>query len=324
MADELYTVLGVPKGSDGNVIKKAYRKLAGKLHPDKNPDNKKVEEHFKKVNHAYDVLGDEKKRKLYDEFGEDGLREGFDPERVRNYRDWSSRQGAAGGAGNRANYPGQSTLDLEDIFGGAGGGQAGGLGDLFGDLMNRSRRTRGPLKGPDLESEVTIDFVSALRGATLELQPQGQAGSPVTVRIPAGAAEGSRVRIAGQGGPSSNGGAKGDLVLTLHVTPHPQFRRDGDDLHLDLPITVAEAYRGAKVKVPTVDGSVSLKVPERTQSGSTLRLRAKGVSKKGRPAGDLYVHFLVHIPTDASPELDKLVDELAQHQPDDPRANIHL
>jgi len=167
--------------------------------------------------------------------------------------------------------------------------------------MNRSRRPRGPLKGPDLESEVTIDFVSALRGATLELQPQGPAGSPVIVRIPAGAAEGSRVRIAGQGGPSSNGGAKGDLVLTLHVTPHPQFSSEGDDLHLDLPLTVAEAYRGAKIKVPTVDGSVSLKVPERTQSGSILRLRGKGVNKKGRPPGDLYVHFLVQIPTDASP-----------------------
>jgi curved DNA-binding protein len=329
MADDLYSVLGVSKGSDANAIKKAYRKLAGKLHPDKNPGNGKAEEHFKKVNHAYDVLGDEKKRKLYDEFGEEGLREGFDPERVRNYRDWSSRQGgsgggAGGGPSSRA-YPGQSTVDLEDLFsGGGGGGQAGGFGDLFGDLMNRSRRQRGPVKGPDLESEVTIDFVSALRGATLELQTQGQPGSPVTVRIPTGAADGSRVRIAGQGGASPNGGSKGDLVLTLHVTPHPQFRRDGDDLHLDLPLTVAEAYHGARVKVPTVDGSVSLKVPERTQSGSTLRLRGKGVSKKGRPAGDLYVHFLVQIPTDASPEVGKLVDELALHQPGDPRADIRL
>jgi curved DNA-binding protein len=324
MADDLYSVLGVPKGTDANAIKKAYRKLAGKLHPDKNPGNSKAEEHFKKVNHAYDVLGDEKKRKLYDEFGEDGLREGFDPERVRNYRDWSSRQGGGGGGGgNRASYPGQGTVDLEDLFAG-GGGQAAGFGDLFGDLMNRSRRQRGPAKGPDLESEVTIDFVSALRGATLELQPQGQVGAPVTVRIPAGADEGSRVRIAGQGAPSPNGGAKGDLVLTLHVTPHPQFRRDGEDLHLDLPLTLAEAYHGAKVKVPTVDGSVSLKVPEHTQSGSKLRLRGKGVSKKGRPPGDLYVHFLVQIPTDASPEVGKLVDELAQHQPDDPRADIHL
>jgi curved DNA-binding protein len=324
MADDLYSVLGVAKTAEADAIKKAYRKLAGKLHPDKNPGNKKAEDTFKKVNHAYEVLGDAKKRKLYDEFGEDGLREGFDPERVRNYRDWSSRQGAGGGRGGSGGYSGGQTVDLEDLFGQAGSGQVGGFGDLFGDMMNRSRRQRGPVKGPDLESEVTIDFASALRGATLELHPQGAVGSPVTVRTPPGADEGNRVRIHGQGGPSPNGGAKGDLVLTIHVTPHPHFRREGDDLHLDLPLTVSEAYHGARIPVPTVDGSVTLKVPEHTQSGGKLRLRGKGVAKKGRPAGDLYVHFLVQIPTDASPEVGKLVDELAKHQPDDPRADIHL
>jgi len=323
MADDLYSVLGVAKSAEADAIKKAYRKLAGKLHPDKNPGNKKAEEHFKKVNHAYDVLGDAKKRKLYDEFGEEGLREGFDPERVRNYRDWSSRQGP-GGQGGRGGFQGGQTVDIEDLFGQAGSGQAGGFGDLFGDIMSRSRRQRGPVKGPDLGSEVTIDFASALRGATLELRPQGPVGSPVTVRIPAGADEGSRVRIPGQGGASPNGGAKGDLVLTIHVTPHPHFRREGDDLHLDLPLTVGEAYHGARIKVPTTDGSVTLKVPERTQSGGKLRLRGKGVSKKGRPDGDLYVHFLVQIPTDGSPEVGKLVDELAKHQTDDPRADIQL
>jgi curved DNA-binding protein len=325
MADDLYSVLGVSKGANADAVKKAYRKLAGKLHPDKNPGNKKAEEHFKKVNHAYDVLGDEKKRKLYDEFGEDGLREGFDPERVRNYRQWQSGQGRGGPRAGGGFPGGGQTVDLEDLFGGGGGaGQAGGFGDLFGDIMNRSRRQRGPVKGPDLESEVTIDFASAIRGATLELHPQGQAESAVTVRIPAGADEGSRVRIPGQGGASSNGGAKGDLLLTVHVTPHPHFRREGDDLHLDLPLTLGEAYHGARIKVPTVDGSVNLKVPEHTQSGGVLRLRGKGVSKKGRPAGDLYVHFLVRIPTEATPEVAKLVDELAQHQLEDPRADIRL
>jgi curved DNA-binding protein len=321
MADDLYAVLGVAKNADAEAVKKAYRKLAGKLHPDKNPGNKKAEETFKKVNHAYDVLGDAKKRKLYDEFGEDGLREGFDPERVRNYRDWSSRQGR-GGQGYAS---GGQTVDLEELFGQAGnGGGVGNFGDIFGDMMNRGRRQRGPVKGPDLESEVTIDFVSALRGATLELHPQGTVGAPVTVRIPAGADEGSRVRIPGQGGASPNGGPKGDLVLTIHVTPHPHFRRDGDDLHLDLPLTLGEAYHGARIKVPTADGAVTLKVPERTQSGGVLRLRGKGVSKKGRPDGDLYVHFLVQIPTDADPAVTKLIDELAKHQPADPRADIRL
>jgi curved DNA-binding protein len=323
MADDLYAVLGVPKNAEADVIKKAFRKLAGQLHPDKNPGNKKAEERFKQVNHAYDVLGDAKKRKLYDEFGEEGLREGFDPERVRAYRDWSSRQGRGGAAASGSyGYPGQ-TVDLEDLFGGGGAAASGGFGDLFGDLIGRARRQRGPAKGPDLESEITIDFGSAVRGATLELRPQGHASAPVTVRIPAGASEGSRVRIPGQGGPSPSGGQRGDLVLTIHVTPHSHFRREGDDLHLDLPVTIAEAYRGAKVKVPTVDGSVTLKVPERTQSGSVVRLRGKGVARKGRAAGDLYVHFQVQIPTDGG-EVAQLIDQLAKYQPEDPRRDIRF
>lgn len=320
MADDLYAVLGVPKNADADAVKKAYRKLAAQLHPDKNPGNKKAEERFKRVNHAYEVLSDPKKRRLYDEFGEEGLREGFDAERVRAYRDWASRQARAGGGGGAGGFPGQ-TVDLEDLFGGAGGG---GIGDLFGDLMGRARRQRGPMKGPDLESEITIDFASAVRGTALELRPQGHASAPVTVRIPPGASDGSRVRIPGQGGPSPSGGPRGDLVLTIHVTPHPYFRREGDDLHLDLPVTVAEAYHGAKVKVPTVDGSVTLKVPERTQSGSVVRLRGKGVAKKGRAPGDLYVHFLVHIPKDGGAEVAQLIDRLAQFQEADPRQDIRL
>jgi curved DNA-binding protein len=326
MAEDLYAVLGVSKGADAEGIKKAYRKLAAQLHPDKNPGNAKAEERFKRVNHAYDVLGDEKKRKLYDEFGEEGLREGFDPDRVRAYREWTARQARGQGMPGGGVYGGH-TVDLEDLFSGGaggGGGGVGGFGDLFGDFMQRGRRRGGPVKGPDLESEITIDFASAVRGATLELRPQGQSSTPVTVRIPAGADEGSRVRIPGQGGPSGNGGPRGDLVLTIHVTPHPHYRREGDDLHLDLPLTVAEAYRGAKVKVPTVDGSVSLKVPEHTQSGSVVRLKGKGVAKKGRAAGDLYVHFQVRLPTEGGKELDQLVEKMAEFQTGDPREDIRF
>jgi curved DNA-binding protein len=321
-AEDLYAVLGVPKTAETSTLKKAYRKLAGELHPDKNPGNDKAEARFKQVNHAYDVLGDAKKRKLYDEFGEEGLREGFDAERTRAYRGWASRQ-PPGGA-RRDGFGGAQTFDPEDLFGGGGGAGNAGFGDLFGDFMGRSRRQRGPQKGPDLESEITIDFASAVQGATLELRPQGHAGTPVTVRIPPGASEGSRVRIAGQGGPSSNGGARGDLVLTVHVTPHPYFRREGDDLHLDLPITIAEAYEGAKVRVPTVEASVTMKVPEGAQSGQVVRLRGKGVARKGRPAGDLYVHFLIHIPTARGEEVAKLVEELSKFQGDDLRSEIHL
>ncbi len=318
-AEDLYALLGVPKTADADALKKAYRKLAGQLHPDKNPGNKTAEARFKQVNHAYDVLGDAEKRKLYDEFGEEGLREGFDAERARAYRGWAARQPAGGGRDGYSVPPG---FDPEDLFGGAGGGA--NFGDLFGDLMGRSRRQRGPAKGPDLESEITIDFASAVKGATLELRPQGRAGTPVTVRIPAGASEGSRVRIPGQGGPSPNRGPRGDLVLTVHVTPHPHFRREGDDLHLDLPITLAEAHRGGKVRVPTPEASVNLKVAEGTQSGQVVRLRGKGVARKGRPAGDLYVHFLIQIPTAQTEEVSKLVDELAKFQGEDPRTDIQL
>jgi curved DNA-binding protein len=315
MAEDLYAILGVPRNAEADAIKKTYRKLAGKLHPDKNPGNAGVEARFKQVNHAYEVLGDAKKRQLYDEFGEDGLRDGFDPERVRAYKDWSARQGRnPGGAGSRP-------VDLEDLFGGA---SSGGVSDLFGDLMGRARRPRGPSKGPDLESEVTIDFASAVRGATLELQTQDAAGASVTVRIPPGANEGSRVRIPQQGGASSNGGPRGDLVLLVHVTPHPHFKREGDDVHLDLPITIAEAYRGAKVRVPTLEGAVTLKVPPGSQSGQTVRLRGKGVARKGHPAGDLYVRFMIQIPTGENSEVAALVDGLAGFQSEDPRAHIQL
>jgi curved DNA-binding protein len=320
MAEDLYAVLGVPKNAEADAIKKAYRKLASQLHPDKNPGNKAAEARFKQATHAYEVLSDGKKRRVYDEFGEEGLREGFDPERMRAYRQWASRQGRGGAAEGPGGFQGQA-VDLEDLFGGAGGG-GGGFGDLFGDLMGRARRPRGPTKGADLESEVTIDFASALHGATLELHPQGEGSNPVTVRIPAGAHDGSRVRIAGQGGPSPNGGPRGDLVLTLHVTPHPHFRRERDDLHLDLPITIPEAYHGAKVRVPTVEGTVSLKVPERTQSGHVVRLRGKGVARKGRAPGDLYVHFLIQIPQEGGSDVAKLVDALGQYQTDDARRDI--
>jgi curved DNA-binding protein len=314
MADDLYSVLGVARGVDAAALKKAYRKLAKDLHPDKNPGKPQIEARFKTVNHAFEVLNDPKKRAIYDEFGEEGLREGFDPERVRQYRRWSSQGGAGGGGGGNGN--------LEDMFGGAQAGGAG-IGDMFGEIFSRPRRSRWPTKAADLESEVTIDFASALRGATLQITPNS-GGTPVTVRIPAGAAEGSRVRIAGQGASSPHHATRGDLLLVIHVVPHPYFRREGDDLHIDLPITVAEAYRGAKVRVPTIDGAVTLKVPERTQSGSVLRVRGKGVARKGREPGDIFVHFEIRIPTENTPDIDHAIEVLAAAQPGDPRAGIEL
>ncbi|MBX3206993.1 MAG: J domain-containing protein [Labilithrix sp.] len=319
MADDFYSVLGVPKDAGADAIKKAYRKLARDLHPDKNPGNKDAETRFKAVNRAYETLHDPKKRGLYDEFGEEALREGFDADKARAYRQWQS-QGGNGFRGGAGGFGGGRTVNLEDLFGGAyTRGAEGDLGDLFG------RRRRGPMKGQDLEQEITVDFETAVRGTTLQLRRPDSAET-VTVRIPPGADEGSRVRIPGQGGQSPNGGPSGDLVLVIHVRPHPLFKREGDDLHLEVPIRVSEAVRGTKVKVPTFEGAVSVKVPPSTQSGTVLRVRGKGVSRKGRPQGDLYIRFMVHVPQPRSDrdaaELDRVVDELARLE--DPNLRQHL
>jgi len=307
MADDFYSVLGVSKSSDADAIKKAYRKLARDLHPDKNPGNKEAEARFKAVNRAYETLHDPKKRALYDEFGEDALREGFDPDKVRAYKNW---QASGGNGGFGGGFGGARQVNIEDLFGGGVSGFDGDLGELFG----RTRR-RGPMKGQDVEQELTIDFESAVRGTTLQLRSAD--GETVGVRIPPGADEGSRVRIAGQGGPSPNGGPRGDLVLLIHVRPHAFFKREGDDLTIEVPIRLSEAVKGGKVKVPTFDGPVSVKVPPGTQSGTMLRVRGKGVSRKGRTPGDLYVRFMVHVPTanaaDAA-RVHQLVDELARYE----------
>lgn len=326
MATDFYAVLGVPKDADAATIKKSYRKLARDLHPDKNPGNKAMESRFKDVNRAYEVVGDDTKRKLYDEFGEDALREGFDPEKQRAYAQWQSRA-ANGGGGFRGGGGGfgGGAVNLEDLFSGAvpGGSAGGGEGDPFADLFGRASRRRGPVRGRDHEQELTVDFVSAVRGTSLQLR-NPSAPEPVTVRIPPGAAEGSRVRIKGQGAASPNGGPSGDLILVIHVEPHPLFTRDGDDLTVEVAITASEAIKGAKVKVPTFDGDVHVKVPPGTQSGTKLRVRGKGVVRKGRDPGDLYVRFMVHVPTGSDEKLLELADELAKFEHGDVRANLHI
>lgn len=314
MARDFYQELGVSKDSDATAIKKAYRKLASELHPDKNPGNAAAEQRFKAVNRAYDVLGDAKKRALYDEFGEDGLREGFDPAQARAYKQWG---GARAGGG----FPGG--VQVEDIFGGSV--QGGGIGDLFGDLFGRhSRASRRTTKGADLEAETTIDFVAAIRGTELQLSPRGKGEKAVTVRIPPGASEGSRVRVPGHGAASHTGGPPGDLVIVLHVRTHPHFRREDDDLHVDVPITVNEAYFGAKIRVPTPEGPVTLTVPEGTQSGHTLRLKGRGVARKSKKAGDLYVHVQVHVPEGRDEATKAAIESLKSLEPASLRDKLHF
>ena len=298
MAADFYKELGVSKTASQEEIKKAYRKLAGKLHPDKNPGDEKAEARFKAVNRAYGALSDPKTRALYDEFGEDALREGFDAEAARAYK-----RAAAGGG--RVRF-GREGAGFEDVF---AGGSGGGFGDLFSELFGGGRgRRAGPMKGSDVASEVTVDFLSAIQGASLKLRVQ-DGGDEVTVRVPAGADDGDRVRVPGHGAPGMNGGPAGDLLLTIRVRSHPVFERDGLDLYLDLPITPVEAYRGAKVRVPTPEGDVSLTVPAHAQSGQVVRLKGRGV-KRGKKQGDLYVRFLVRLPSKSSKEIEKAIETL--------------
>jgi curved DNA-binding protein len=315
MARDLYSVLGVSRDADEETIKKAFRKLAMKYHPDKNP-GKANEQKFKEINQAHEVLSDKKKRALYDEFGEESLSQNFDAERARAFRRYAGARAGGGGRAAPGGPGGPGGFDVQEIFGGAGAG-AGDFGDILGDLFGRTRgggggARRGPpvsARGNDIEQDLTIDFVSAVNGTTLQLQRPDDP-QPVTVRVPPGAHEGSRLRIRGQGGSGVSGGPAGDLLLHIHVTPHPFFKREGDDLHLDVPITVGEAYRGDKVRIPTPDGEVTLKVPPRTQTGQVMRLRGKGVARKGKETGDLYVRFLVHVPTVDDPEVAKAVEVL--------------
>jgi curved DNA-binding protein len=300
MPRDLYSVLGVARDAEEDAVKKAFRKLAMKYHPDKSP-GKDNEARFKEINQAYEVLSDKKRRALYDEFGEQSLAQGFDEERARLMRQFGQQR-----ARGRGGAPGGG-VDVSEIF-----GQGGDLGDLFGDLFGGrrgpgARAARG--KGQDTEAEVTIDFVAAVRGTELSLKSEG-GGEPVTVRIPPGVADGNRLRIAGHGGRGLGGAPPGDLLLTIHVRPHPLFEREGDDLYLDVPITIGEAYRGDKVRIPTPDGEVTLKIPAHTQTGQVTRLRGKGVARKGKEPGDLYVKFLVHVPTVDDPEVAKAVEML--------------
>jgi curved DNA-binding protein len=317
-AADFYQELGVSRSASKDEIKKAYRKLAAKHHPDRNPGDNKAEERFKAINRAHSVLSDGKKRALYDEFGEVGLREGFNADNARAYKRYQQSGGMGGGRGGGGFAEG---VNLEDLFGGAVRG-GGGIGDMFGEVFGGRARRRGPQRGSDIVGQVTVDFVSAIEGSSVKLQIQDGA-EEVTVRIPPGAGPGDKVRVPGHGAPGHNGGPPGDLLLTIDITPHPFFRREDLDLYVDLPLTPGEAYRGSKVKVPTVDGSVTLTVPQGAQSGQVLRLKGKGVKRKNKQ-GDLFVRFLIKLPSaqsDAVRDAVKVLDEAIEG---DLRAEIKL
>jgi DnaJ-class molecular chaperone len=277
MAESLYDTLGVSKTSTADEIRKAYRKLARKHHPDVNPGDKKAEEKFKTISTAYDVLSDDKKRKAYDEFGDDSLQAGFDPDKAREYAKWQNTRQR-----QRASPFGEGPVEFD-------------FSDLFG-------RARGPTRGHDLHATVELELRQVIDGSEMSADIPGH--GTVRVRIPPGADSGDRIRVPGKGAVGARGGPPGDLVIETVVRPHPFVRREGLDLHLTLPVTLDEAYNGASVDVPTFDGSVVVKIPARSQNHTKLRVKGKGIPRK-ETRGNLIVELDVRMP-------DKADDALAE------------
>jgi molecular chaperone DnaJ len=393
---DYYGVLGVKKSASAEEIRKAFRKLARKHHPDVNPD-KGAEEKFKQLQEAHDVLSDPKKRKIYDQLG--FYSDNIDPAAAEAYARGGGGPGAGGFGGMRGRR-GQAQ-DVPFDFGGfdfsgmgeEGAGRKGGsFRDIFSSLfggggVRSADAAAGPEPGSDLEYQVQVGFWQAIRGAVLRLniarrdacatcrgrgyheaagtcpQCQGsgqvtqtaqamrfnlqcprcrgtgrnlsacaacggegvvQRAEPLEVRIKAGTRDGQRIRLAGKGNAGTGGGAPGDLYIIVRAGEHPLFRREGDDIHLTVPVSATEAALGAKIEVPTIDGRTLLRIPPGTQSGQKLRLREKGVPSATREGtrGDQIVEVKVVVPQVRDERSKELLRELAKLNPEDPRAEL--
>jgi len=377
MSENFYEILGVKNSASQDEIKKAYRKLARKWHPDINPGNKEAEQKFKEISRANECLGKEKKRKLYDEFGEEGLQAGFDEEKARQYRQWSDFQQGERASGGQEFGRYQS---YEDMF-----------GDLFDFRTGKGGfRATAPSRGRDIEHDMTIDLISALKSFETDLtmekikvcpgckgsgtdpnstitkcemcggsgrlnvaegplqftkpcpkcrghgetgrtcsQCRGRGQVPgrekIRVTIPQGVKDGSKVRVAGKGEPNFDGGQPGDLYLIIHIRPHPLLSREGDNLYMEVPVTIREAMAGGTITIPTIEGQVNLKIPPQSQSGQTLKLKGKGaINLKTKQRGDLMVKIVVKVPKTVDREILKAVEKMDKLYQVDLRKEIKL
>jgi molecular chaperone DnaJ len=294
---DFYKILGVTKDVSDAELKKVYRKLARQFHPDSNPDNAKAEAKFKEISEAYSVLSDKDQRAEYDQMRAMGSGPRF-----------TGGQGFPGGGGQ--GYPG-GAAGFEDVFSNlfGGGGGFGGFG--------------GPQRGQDLTHRATIDFIDSIKGTTLKLN--FDRGGAVQVKIPAGIQDGQKVKVRGKGSPSPNGGEAGDLLVSVHVKPHPVFVRDGNNLRVSVPVTFVEASLGATIQVPTLGGEpVKLKVSPGTPNGRVLRVKGKGVeSSKG--TGDLMATVEIAVPSHLSDKAKKKLEEFNELVPqENPREDLLL
>lgn len=299
MEKDFYKVLGVDQKASKDEVKRAYRKLAQKYHPDANKGDAKAEQRFKEISEAHSVLSNDEKRREYDQmraFVEAG-----------GQRFYGFRPG--GGQGNvRINVE-----DLEDLFGGGGGG---GTGSIFEDLFGFGSRSR-QRQGRDVETEATLTFEEAVSGTTVQLNTGAK------VRIPAGVGDGARIRVPGKGEPAQGSGAPGDLYVIVHVAPHEIFSlgKNGD-LVVTVPLTIAEAALGTQAQVPALDGSVTVKIPAGTNSGRVLRVRGRGAARSKGGMGDLLVKVNVEVPKRLNKQERKLLEEFQDVHKQNPRAHF--
>ena len=320
MADrDYYEVLGVPRDATP-AVKKAYRALARKHHPDVNPGDKKSEAKFKEAQSAYDVLSDAEKRSVYDRYGHAGFAGMAAAGPRAGAAEWAAR-----GAG-----PNVDSFDFSEFFGPGGPAvEEGGGGGVFEELLGKFRGARGrkpggavgPRPGRNLEAHLAIPFMTAVRGGEtqIEVDRDGRRES-LTVKIPPGIESGAKLRLRGQGEAGEKGAAAGDLIIHLNVQPHAYFTRDGRNLNVEVPISLVEAVLGAKVDVPAVDGLRGLTIPPGSSGGQKLRLRGQGLPASGEtPAGDLFVTLKVVVPKTVDEESRRLIREFGERNPMKPR-----
>lgn len=315
---DFYDILGVPRTASDKEIKKAYRRLARKCHPDVNPGDKTAESKFKEISEAHEILSDPKKKEMYDRFGHQAFEAGFG-------------EGGFGGAGQG---PRSGTFKFKDgafRFESSGQGGPGFDFDLFRDIFGESpygeRFTqRGPVprRGEDLTHEVDIGLEDAIYGTSVQLSiRRANRTETISIKIPPGADDGSKIRVAGKGEEGSGGGPSGDLYIVTRLRPHPFFERKGNDLYCTIPVTATEAALGAKIEVPTTGGMVTLTVPPGTQSGQKLRLKGKGVpSMRGGTPGDQYVIISITVPRKLDGRTEELFREIGRLHPENPRRDI--